>query len=847
MIHRSFFKLSALLAFQATWAITGLDIAAKEPVPIGWITTVAGGSVGDSRPADEATLLGPAGIFTNRAGDIFVADRFNHRIRKIDAETGIITTVAGSEIKGHWGDGGPATLAGLTEPIGGFADEAGNLFIVERNMHLIRKVDGKTGIITTIVGDGYTGGDGLGRFAGDGGQAINASLSWPEAIFVDKSGNLFIADAGNHRIRKVDGQTGIITTVAGNMAFGYTGDGRLATATSLWSPRGICVDDAGNILIADTGNDRVRSVDASTGMISTVAGDGFKDEIGRSRFAGDGGLAVSASLYGPEDVLLDAQGNILISDTGNARIRKIDGQTGIISTVAGNGALRFSGDGEPATSASMGPKGIAADGSGHLLIADRYNNRIRKINGNTGIITTIAGRASVGDGEIASQAMLNRSAGIFVTGTGDLIIADADNHRVRKVDGQTGFISTVAGNGFKDEFGRGGFSGDGTAATDARLNSPYGVFVDGAENLFIADAKNHRVRRVDAKTGSISTVAGNGIKSDGGNGGPAAAAGLNDPVDVFVDGMGNLFIADAGNHRIKKIDIRTGTLTTVAGDGYRDQTGKGRFSGDGGPATDASLNRPESVFVDGAGNVFIADAGNHRIRKIDSRTGIIATIAGDGFSDLWGRGRYWGDGGLATQSSLYWPDGIFIDSGGNLFISDAGNHRVRKIDSRTGIIATVAGDGYQDQMGLGRFWGEEIPASLASLNLPMGLFVDRAGNLLVADRLNDRVRKVESAAAPTMLTPGIGPGGSAGRIKFSDANGLPVYIIRISGVTPLVQDFEDFLAFGASYGLGKGDVRYDLQADLNEDDIVNFQDFLLFAQAYSRIAVGPAARPTAEQ
>jgi sugar lactone lactonase YvrE len=250
----------------------------------------------------------------------------------------------------------------------------------------------------------------------------------------------------------------------------------------------VAVDAAGNLLIADSGNQRIRRVDGTTGIITTVAGNGTYG------FSGDGGAATSASLAYPYGVAVDAAGNLLIADYGNQRIRQVDGTTRIITTVAGKGTYGFSGDGGPATDASLNnPLGVAVDGAGNLLIADTYNQRIRRVDGTTGIITTVAGNGMAGfsgDGGPATDASLNNPSGVAVDGAGNLLIAVYGNQRIRRVDGTTGIITTVAGNGTA------GFSGDGGAAISGSLNNPVGVAVDAAGNLLIADTNNLRIRRV---------------------------------------------------------------------------------------------------------------------------------------------------------------------------------------------------------------------------------------------------------------------------------------------------------------------------------------------------------------
>ena len=630
------------------------------------ITTVAGdgasGFSGDGGPATRARLRRPGGVAVDASGNLFIADTVNHRVRRVDASTGLITTVVGTGDRGSTGDGGPAGSASLNLPQGVAVDGSGNLLIVDTFNHRVRRVDASTGVITTVAGDG-TGG-----FSGDGGPSTSASLNFPRGVTVDGSGNLFIADFSNQRIRRVDASTGVISTVAGDGASGFSGDGGPATRASLNSPRGVAVDASGNLFIADTLNHRVRRVDASTGTITTVAG------TGKAGLSGDGGLPTNAGLNLPFAVAVDGPGNLFIADTSNNRIRRVDASTGVITTVAGG----FIGDGGLATSASLnGPLGVAVDAPGNLFIADFSNQRIRRVDGATGIITTVAGDGASGfsrDGGPAISASLSDARGVAVDASGNLFIADTGNNRVRRVDASTGIITTVAGDGTA------GFSGDGGPATSASLRFPAGTAVDPSGNLFIADGLNNRIRRVDAATGTITTVAGNGAFGFSGDGGPATDASLRFPRGVAVDASGNLLIADASNHRIRRVDASTGVITTVAGDG-----GSG-FSGDGGPATSASLNLPAGVAVDALGNLFIADTSNHRVRRVDASTGVITTVAGDGL-----RG-FSGDGGPATSASLRDPFGVAVDGSGNLVIADFFNHRVRRVDGPTGVITTVAGD-----------------------------------------------------------------------------------------------------------------------------------------------------------
>ncbi|MGW4274092.1 NHL domain-containing protein [Streptomyces seoulensis] len=334
-------------------------------------------------------------------------------------------------------------------------------------------------------------------------------------------------------------------------------------------------------------------------------------------------------------------------------------------------------------------------------------------------IRTVAGTGesgSKGDGESALSAQLNRPCGVAVDGAGALYVCDYSNHRIRKIT-TDGKISTIAGNGTA------GTKGDNGPALSVQLNYPRGVAVDAEGAVYIADAENHRVRKVTAD-GKISTVAGTGAKGFLGDGGPATAARLDRPFGVAVGSDGVLYIADYNNNRVRKVTA-DGKISTAAGTGAKD------FGGDGGPAVSARLRGPYGVAVDGEGNLYIADTDNNRIRKVTA-DGKISTVAGTGAKD------FGGDGGPAASARLNTPVGVVVDSAGTLYISDYHNHRVRKVTA-DGKISTVAGAGAAD------FGGDGGPAASARLNGPYGIAVDCVDTLCIADHVNHRIRKVASA------------------------------------------------------------------------------------------------------
>jgi sugar lactone lactonase YvrE len=399
-------------------------------------------------------LNNPASVSVDTLGNLFIADGYNRRIRKVDIN-GIITTVAGDGQSGYAGDGGLATNAEFGIATSVAVDSSGGLYVADEGNNRIRKVS-TNGFVTTVAGG----------WIGDDGPPTAASLNSSGAA-VDSSGNLFIADEYNNRVRKVD-VNGVITTVAGNGVFGYSGDGGAATNASLNGPLGVAVDASGNLFIADTQNSLIRKV-ATSGIITTVACTAYN--VG---YSGDGGEATNAFLFYPSGVAVDPSGNFFIADHFNNRVRKVD-TNGIITTVAGNGTAGFSGDGGAATNATLrSPQAVAADASGNLFVSDSGNVRIRRVSTN-GIITTFAGNGTSGysgDGGVATKASLFYPNGVAVDASGNLFIADTDNVRIRKVDA-SGIINTVAGNGGST------YSGDGGLATSASLSEPFGVAVDG--------------------------------------------------------------------------------------------------------------------------------------------------------------------------------------------------------------------------------------------------------------------------------------------------------------------------------------------------------------------------------
>ncbi|MGA6961724.1 MAG: choice-of-anchor D domain-containing protein, partial [Candidatus Acidiferrales bacterium] len=641
------------------------------------ITTVAGGQLPNNVASTAAGLEGVYGVARDASGNVYALTDVGVIYKA--TPSGGLTIYAGNITAGYSGDNGPATAALLGEPFAGAVDANGNLYFSDSANCVIRKVTASTGIITTVVGNGGC------DYTGDGGLATSATLDYPQGIALDPSGNLYIVDYYNNVIRRVDASTQIITTYAGTSAQGYSGDGGPATQATLGYPVGVATDASGNVYIADSNNEVIRFVNNDTGIISTIAG------TGTPGYAGDDGPATSALLNYPAVVAVDSSGNLYIGDTDNAVVRKVNANN-VITTIIGNHAYGFGGDGGPAVSATLtNPFGLAVDAAGDVWVADYWNNRIRMYSATSLNISTVVGNGSVYDGNAATNASLYFPRNPALDSQGNLYIADEGNNRIRLVNGQTGVISTVAGSNIPCAYPT-ETCGDGGPATSAAFFNPKSVGLDPTESyLLIADTLDNRIRQVDIATGTITTIAGTGNFGYSGDGGPATSAELNSPRGFAYDSAGNLYFPDSSNHRIRMINKTTGIITTVAGSGpgatQPQGCQNGGYSGDGGPATSAQLNCPLGVVVDANDNLYIADILNNVVRRVDAKTQIITTVVGTG------NPGYTGDNGPATSATLNQPDRISINNAGNLFISDTGNNVIRRVDAATQIVTTFAGNG----------------------------------------------------------------------------------------------------------------------------------------------------------
>ncbi len=596
--------------------------------PGGAISVYAGNGVpgfsGDGGPAASAQLFNPGDMAVDAGGNLYICDFSNSRVRKVTPGGTISTVYAGAR--------GSAYSVAL--------DAAGDLYMSLVDQHVILMMD-PVGAITTIAGNGKPG------FSGDNGPAVSAMLSHPLGIKLDNAGNLYVADNYNHRIRKITPQ-GTITTFAGNGRTAFAGDGGPATSATLFYPTDVATSANGNVYIADATHERIRLVNAA-GTITTFAGGGASMQ---------NGPALQALLQVPSALAIDSQGNIVFPLSYLGVVRHVTPQQAIV-TVAGAPTTRGAGDGGPAAAAAfLDPHGIASDSAGNLYVADQVDNRIRKISASR-IITTIAGTGvfgSSGDGGPAINAQIGNPRALGLDPFGNVYFTTPTGALVRRVT-PGGTISRFAGGGGI------GFAGDGGPANAAQLSIPLGVVGDAQGNVYISDAGSAHLRRVDS-AGIITTLAGTGVEGFSGDNGPAVSAQVYQPRQLVADKQGNLYFADQFNHRVRKI-APGGIITTVAGNGFPG------FTGDGGPATAAQVGLPDGVALDAAGNLYITTGS--RIRKVDGSTGMISTIAGTG------SGGFSGDGGLATLAAMNLPGHLAVDGAGNVYVVDRDNQRLRQL------------------------------------------------------------------------------------------------------------------------------------------------------------------------
>ena len=692
-------------------------------LPRGHITTIAGVGYRDGIPAKEADAGWPVGVVRRPSGDLIVCDYHCHRVWRIDTD-GILHTFAGDGVPGNSGDGGPASEARFRAPHDLAQDKQGNLYVNDLENHTYRRIDHETGIVTRLAGSGK-----IGR-GGDGGPAVDAEMDTHCGIAVADDGTVYISSEWTNNIRRIDPDTGAVEIFAGHDARhypsengdsrpyagpglslgGYHGDGGPAREAGFYHPEHLAFDSKGDLYVCDNSNDRVRKIDMKTGIITTVLGNGQRASNG------DGGPATEASVLMPDSICLDANDNLYVGEKYGHRIRKVDSKTGIVTTLVGTGSPGFGEEGlhGSETRCNSCEVGIWADPDGTVFWGD-CSGRLRRYDGETGIVTTVFGGTSVHDGGPATQAFLCCPGGIDIGSDGHIYFGDVFNQRVRAIDPSDGTIRTVAGSGVR------AYGGDNGPATEAYMGQPKDVSVDSRGRVVLPDHRHGHVRRVD-EDGIIRNVAGAEGKWDRGDNGPAVLACLVDAISVAHSPNDDIYIGDEIG-RIRRIDAASGIITTVVG------TGMAGYSGDGGPAASARIGAPTAIRFDGEGNLYFSDSVHHVVRRVDT-AGIITTLAGTGepgFSP---------DGTPADQARLHTPSGMTVSRDGVVYISDTRNNRIRVIDA-DGTLRTVAGSETPGDAGDGG------PATEASLNEPHGIRLFGDDVLLISDHFNNRIKAVK--------------------------------------------------------------------------------------------------------
>ncbi|WP_348641342.1 chitobiase/beta-hexosaminidase C-terminal domain-containing protein [Granulicella aggregans] len=734
--------------------------------------TRVAGYAGDGGPATLAQLNYPTSLVKDAIGNVYFSDSENHMVRRIAAGTGILSDVVGNGFSGNTGDGGPGTSAELGSPNALLLDN-GSLYISDNVYPVIRKLDLSSGVITTYAG-------GSTSLPGDGGPATAANIGNVFGLAVDSSHNLYLGGSFN-TVRQINAATGIISTIVGTGQYGYSGDGGPASGAAFRYMGGVAFDASGNLYIADTGNDLIRKVAATAGVItpssviSTFAGTTPTNSIANGGYSGDGGPATSATLNEPRTVASDSSGNLFIVDGYNHVIREVTASSGIITTVVGNGVICGPpGDGGAATSASLCyPQGLAVDGAGDIYVTDLLN-RIREVvtasapptvqaatptfslaSGSYTSAQSVAISDSTPgtsiyvtfDGSTPTTDLAGYSLPLNVSGTVTLkAIAIGPGHLVSSpatatytFSGSSPVITTVAGTGTS------GFSGAGGPASGVTFAEPRGLAINKSGDLYVSDLLNNVIWKIAASAGTAELYAGTGQRTYTGDGGPAASAALNYPAELALDSSGNLYVADSANNVVRKIDAATGIISTYAGTG----TGYYGASGDGGPATSASLSGPAGLAFDPAGNLYIADTGNNRVRVVTMATGVINTIAGNG------NYLYSGDSGPATSAGVPNPDSVAVDKAGNLYIGSSYGARIRKVTAATGVIDAIAG--FEDLAGQTGDGASATSAEVAS----RGLLLDSAGNLYISNSPGE-IRKLNLSTGVISDVAGIGYPGYSG-------------------------------------------------------------------------------------
>ena len=625
-----------------------------------------------------ARFFCPSGVAVDKTGNAYVTDTGNHTIRKL-TPAGVVTTLAGTAGAAGSADGTGAA-ARFNCPAGIAVDALGNLLVVDTKNNTLRLIS-PSGAVTTLAGTAGA------NDSADGPREV-ARFNGPWDLALDGAGNIFVSEPGSNTIRMVTA-AGFVSTLAGLAGMSGSADG-MGSAARFNGPCGLAVDGLGNVLVVDNGNSTLRKI-TPAGAVTTLAGQA-------SNCGSDDGAGGSARFANPMAVAVDGAGNLYLTDTNSATVRKIT-PTGVVTTLAGAAGLTGCADGAPAAARFYAPYGIAVDAQGNLLVVDNSNGNLRQITP-AGRVSTLAGKAGgIGSADGAgAAATFNYPTGLAQDASGNLYVTDTDNFILRKVT-PGGRVSSLAGSPGV----RGSGDGLGAAATFSHL---YGVAVDGAGTLFVADASNNTIRRI-TRSGLVSTLAGL-AGAAGSADGIGAQARFQDPFGVALDGAGNLYVSDAGNNTIRKITA-AGLVSTLAGS-------PGSTGCADGAGAAASFNCPLGLALDSKGNLQVADSGNNTLRTITPE-GMVSTLAGTA-------GTAGSADGAGAAARFNYPYYLAVDGSGNVVVSDNGNALIRMV-TPSGLVTTLVGGNGQGKTVLG-----PLPASLAN---PGGVAVDpQTGQMFIA-------------------------------------------------------------------------------------------------------------------
>lgn len=641
----------------------------------------------------SARFDSPAQVAVDASGFLYVADTRNHTIRRIQPATGVVTTVAG--LAGSSGSAdGTGSAARFSTPYGIAADDAGSLYVADLGNHTIRRIAIGTGEVTTLAGR-------AGNPGSADGTGSAARFHVPSGLVADGAGSLYVADTYNHVIRAIRTATAEVTTLAGLAGSEGSSDGTLAEAR-FRNPRGVAADASGDVYVADTDNHLIRKIALASGEVTTLAG--------QSLGSADG-TGTAARFAVPCGIAFDGAGDLIVADTLNETLRRVTVAGGVVTTIAGLSQKPGEVDGSGSLARFDKPRGVVADGAGRVYVADAGGHTIRRVVVATADVTTLAGlaaRAGSADGP-ASAARFRGPAGVVADGAGSLFVSDTGNHTIRRVRASTGEVTTLAGLAGSS----GSADGSGSAS---RWNHPSGIAVDGYGIVYVADTDNHVIRQVVASTGEVTTLAGL-AGSIGNVDGIGSAARFAFPRGIAADGAGNLYVADTTARTIRKVVAATGEVTTLAG--LAGSTGRADGTGSA-----ARFNYPFGIVAVGS-DLFVADSSNQTIRKVVASTGEVTTLAGS--APVWGSAD-----GTGSVARFHDPFGIGAH-GGDLFVADTLNQAIRRVTSSTGVVSTVGGlaevRGSADGVG-----------SAARFALPGAITADATGILYVADTENNAIR-----------------------------------------------------------------------------------------------------------